>query len=64
MKLLTDATLNRDATVSRSRRLDFRMKSISSCPGIESVAVFAASLLLGAMVAALANFILLRLAVP
>jgi hypothetical protein len=27
MKLLTDATLNRDATVSRSRRLDFRMKS-------------------------------------
>jgi hypothetical protein len=40
------------------------MKSISSCPGIESVAVFAASLLLGAMVAALANFILLRLAVP
>ena len=48
MKLLTDATLNRDATVSRSRRLDFRMKSIRAVLGRDSVAVFAASLLLGA----------------
>ena len=48
MKLLTDATLNSGCYCLSVAPFRFQNEKYPSCPGTDSVAVFAASLLLGA----------------